>query len=256
VEITSTAARKMLQGTAGYIVRAIDPYTEAHFVAVLLHLLTAFGNLIGATPHFRVEHTKHPLRLFVVLVGRTAKSRKGQAWSALNHLLSHVAKRWARERVIHGGLSSGEGLLYFVRDPVVQTVPTRKDSKKHRKVVKDPGVMDKRLLVIAEELSQGLKMMSREGNILSDVLRQAWDSGDFKPLTKNNPITVTDAHLSLIGHITRDELVRQIKQVEQANGFANRFIWAEVERSKSLPSPTGLPRPVPHPISWTPSETR
>jgi hypothetical protein len=47
----------------------IDPYTEADPTAVLLNILTAFGNMVGPSAHFRVEHTKHPLGIFVTLVG-------------------------------------------------------------------------------------------------------------------------------------------------------------------------------------------
>jgi hypothetical protein len=39
----------------------------------------------------------------------------------------------------------------------------------------------------------------------------------------------------LIGHITADELRRYLTQTETANGFANRFTWMCVERSKALP---------------------
>jgi hypothetical protein len=39
----------------------------------------------------------------------------------------------------------------------------------------------------------------------------------------------------MIGHITRDELLRYLDSTEQGNGFANRFLWAAVRRSKTLP---------------------
>jgi hypothetical protein len=70
-----------LHGLAGVLTLAIDPYTEADPVAVLLNILTAFGNVVGPHAHFRVEHTKHRLRLFTALVGLTAKGRKGTSWS-------------------------------------------------------------------------------------------------------------------------------------------------------------------------------
>src|SRR5262249_60159735 len=37
------------------------------------------------------------------------------------------------------------------------------------------------------------------------------------------------------GHITRDELRRFLTQTESANGFANRYCWLAVKRSKCLP---------------------
>jgi len=54
-------------------------------------------------------------------------------------------------------------------------------------------------------------------------------------LTKNSPAQATDAHISLIGHITTDELRRYLTATERGNGFANRFLFVCARRSKSLP---------------------
>ena len=67
------------------------------------------------------------------------------------------------------------------------------------------------------------------------VVRQAWDTGTLRTLTRNNPLTATDAHISIIGHITAEELRRHLTSTEAANGFANRFLWLPVRRSKQLP---------------------
>jgi hypothetical protein len=68
-----------MSGLAGKIVTTIEPYTEADPVALLVHLLVGFGNMVGPGPHFRVEYTKHPARLNAVLVGESSKARKGQS---------------------------------------------------------------------------------------------------------------------------------------------------------------------------------
>jgi len=54
-------------------------------------------------------------------------------------------------------------------------------------------------------------------------------------LTKNSPLRSSDAHISLIGHITQEELLRRLTEVEAANGFLNRFLIVLVDRSKALP---------------------
>jgi hypothetical protein len=77
--------------------------------------------------------------------------------------------------------------------------------------------------------------MGREGSTLSPLIRQAWDTGDLRVLTKNSPAKATGAHISIIGHITRDELLRFLTSTETANGFANRFLWVCAKRSKLLP---------------------
>jgi len=54
-------------------------------------------------------------------------------------------------------------------------------------------------------------------------------------MTKNNPTKSTGAHISIIGHVTKAELLRHLSETEAANGFANRFLWLMVRRSKELP---------------------
>jgi hypothetical protein len=95
--------------------------------------------------------------------------------------------------------------------------------------------MDKRLLVLEAELACVLKVMNRDGNTLSPVIRQAWDDGALQTLTKNSPMKATAANISIVGHITKAELLRHLSETEAANGFANRFIWLLVMRSKKLP---------------------
>ncbi|MGH8574431.1 MAG: DUF3987 domain-containing protein, partial [Gammaproteobacteria bacterium] len=102
-------------------------------------------------------------------------------------------------------------------------------------VVLDEGVSDKRLLVIEPEFAQVLRVVARHGNTLSSTVRTAWDTGTLATLTKNDPVTATDAHISIIGHITTDELRAELTQTDTANGFANRFLFVCVRRSKCLP---------------------
>lgn len=135
-----------LHGLSGEIVRAIDPYTEADQVAVLLNVLTAFGNCINATAHARVQHDRHPARLFVVQVGDTSKGRKGTGWSTPRYLFSLVDLDWAKSRV-KSGLSSGEGLIYNVRDPRTAKVPVKEKARftgEYDEVCVDEGEEDKR----------------------------------------------------------------------------------------------------------------
>jgi hypothetical protein len=221
-------AEEALWGLPGDIVAEIEPHTEADRVAVLSSLLVAFGNAIGRGVFFRVGADLHHLKLNVALVGDTSKGRKGMSWGYPRDLMRAADEPWIDERVLHG-LSSGEGLIYAVRDRL------EGENKKGETMVLDEGVEDKRLLVMEAELAGVLKVMSREGNTLSPVLRQAWDDGALQTLTKNSPMKATDAHVSIIGHITKAELLRHLTETEAANGFANRFIWLLVRRSKELP---------------------
>jgi len=205
-------------GLAGEIVHTIGPETEADPVALLIQFLTAFGTSIGRSAHHTVESTDHFTNLSIVLVGATAKARKGTSWDHIGRLFKSVDEQWTENR-IQSGLSSGEGLIWAVRDPL-------KD---------DEGVTDKRLLVVESEFASTLKVLKREGNTLSPVIRNAWDTGNLNILTKNSPAKATGAHISIIGHITKEELLRYLDNTEAGNGFGNRFLWACVKRSKLLP---------------------
>lgn len=241
VDVWPRLDRQALQGLAGEFVDVIDPYTEADPVAVLAHLLTAFGNVIGDEPHARVHHDRHPARLNPAIVGRTALARKGTAASIVRHAFAEVDRGWAA-LCVKSGLSSGEGLIYHVRDSREETKPVRRNGQTtYERVMTDGGVTDKRLLIIEPEFAVVLKRMAGEGNSLSGVIRQAWDSGNLSTLTKNAPLTATSAHVSVIAHITEEELQRYLSETERANGFGNRFLWFLVRRSKTLPAGDPIP---------------
>ena len=215
-----------LQGLAGDIVKAIEPHSEADPVALLINILTSFGNYIGASPHFKAEADRHSLRLFACLVGRTSKGRKGTSWNHIKRLFEIADPDWTKR--ILSGLSSGEGLIWNVRDPIEKVVDGEPKTI-------DEGINDKRLLAMESEFASVIKQTNREGNTLSATIRQAWDDGTLRTLTKNSPAIATGAHISIIGHITQEELLRHLNSTEAANGFANRFLWICVKRSKALP---------------------
>ena len=81
-------------------------------------------------------------------------------------------------------------------------------------------------------------MITREGNTLSPITRQAWDSGNLRVMTKLQT-KATGAHISIVGHITAQELRRRIDETELANGFLNRFMLFAVRRSQYLPDGGG-----------------
>lgn len=77
---------------------------------------------------------------------------------------------------------------------------------------------DKRLIIMDEAFASGLACTKREGNTLSMGIRCFWDSGDYAPLTKNNPVMVRGAHISIITHITMQELAVCLGKVQTVNG--------------------------------------
>ena len=216
--------------------RLIEPHTESDPAALLIQFLVCFGNIIGRSAYFVAEADRHYTNLFAVLVGATAKGRKGTSHGQVQRLFRAVDANWIDKREI-SGLSSGEGLIWAVHDPIEKTEPIREKRRitGYQKIITDEGIEDKRLLAFEGEFASPLNMIAREGNTLSALIRQAWDTGNLRVLTKNSPAQATDAHISIIGHITRDELRRKMDTTEAGNGFANRFLWGCVRRSKSLP---------------------
>jgi len=231
-------APEALHGLAGEIVAALDPHTESDPVGVLVQLLVAFGNALNRGPHFRAEADYHALNLFAVLVGATSKGRKGTSWGHVKRLFERVDGAWAKSR-LQSGLSSGEGLIWAVRDAISKgELPKAKQNESPGEAgqfVVDPGVEDKRLLIIEPEFASVLRLLGREGSTLSATIRQAWDTGEFRILTKNSPAKATGAHVSIIGHSAPGELRRYLTETEAGNGFGNRFLWLLVTRSKELP---------------------
>ena len=228
-------AEKALYGIAGEVVRAIAPHTEADLAALLIQFLAAYGNVIGRSAYVPVGAMKHYANLYCVVVGQTSRARKGTAWAETERFFRYIDEDWLTDRML-SGLGSGEGLIWAVRDAVVQQKqPAEEGRRLKQKVEKDPGVQDKRLLVMETEFASILKVIRREGTTLSPVIRRAWDKGDLQNATKNSPAKATGAHISIVGHITRDEVLRDMSTGEGCNGFANRFLWVCAKRSQLLP---------------------
>ncbi|MBA2117331.1 bifunctional DNA primase/polymerase [Bremerella alba] len=197
-------------GLAGDIVKRIEPETEADPVALLVTLLNAFGCLVGRSPYVAIDGSKHHANTFACIVGQSSRSRKG---TSLGHILNVLSDSDV-ERI--NGLSTGEGIVNRLRDA-------------------EDGITDKRLWVVESEFCQPLKTMKRSENTLSPVIRNLWDRGEVSILTRANPLKANGCHVSILGHITREELTQSLDNVDVYNGFGNRFLWTLSRRSKSLP---------------------
>jgi hypothetical protein len=205
-------------GLLGEVVESLAPHTEADPVAIYAQALAVFGNQVGRGVHFRADGAYHGLNLFVNVVGASSASRKGTSFSRVREMFA-ATDASILDRIAHG-LSSGEGLIWRVRDAAGEDVD---------------GIHDKRLIVFEGEFGKVLKVMGREGNTLSAIIREAWDSGKLTTLTKKDSATATNAHVTIIGHITRDELRRHLSLTDCVNGFGNRFLWFAAKRSRLLP---------------------
>lgn len=232
--VLDAAAR---HGLAGEVVDLLEPHTEADSVALLVSFLSEVGAMVGRAPHLILDGGHHPLLFWPVLVGKSSKSRKGTADKRIEALCRLIDSGWTRGEC-KGTLSSGEGLAYAVRDAQYKEEPVKQNGKPTgdmQTICVDSGVEDKRLFLVQSEFGAVLRVMEREGNSLSGVLRDAWDGKDLTPMTKANRIRATTPHIAIVGHVTKDELLRNLNNTEACNGFGNRFVWLAVQRSKELP---------------------
>jgi len=229
-----------LHGLAGEVVRLLEPHTEADSVALLACFLAETGAMLNRGPHLTLDGCYHPLLFWPVIVGQSSKSRKGTAGKRIETLLNLADPDWSRGEC-KGTLSSGEGLAFAVRDALYKEQPEKEKGRltgKTISVLVDSGVEDKRLFLSQPEFGAVLRIMARDGNSLSGVLREAWDGLTLAPMTKADRVRATDPHIGIVGHVTRDELLRNLSNTEASNGFGNRFVWLIVRRSKEIPFPS------------------
>jgi hypothetical protein len=209
-----------LHGLAGEIVTAIDPHTEADLAAVLLTLLASFGAIVGPGPHAVADGAKHPARIWPLIVGDTAKSRKGSSWAQVRRVLTVADADFSHQRTL-SGFGSGEALVDAVAPP-----GTDIESRPH----------DLRLLAVEPEFAAVLARAQREGSTLSPLLRQGWDGDRLQARARARTSDVEGAHIVLIGHITHHELRARLAESDVHGGLLNRFLIVRAHRSKLLPT--------------------
>jgi hypothetical protein len=212
-----------LHGPLGKIIETIEPDTEAHPAAILIHALIGMGNLMGRGPYFQVQDTRHYTNLNAVVCGNSATARKGYSAGIAKRILSQIDPDWLMFNK-KSGLQSGEAIVAHLQDQPATNPPTPQD---------------KRLFLLEEEFAQVLQACKGKSNV-SAIIRKSWDGDQLALLTKKNSITATDCHISIIGHITRKELRKLLSSNDSSNGFGNRFLWIFSKGTKLLPHPTAL----------------
>lgn len=206
-------------GVTGEVTDLLDPVTEADSAAVSVTFLAVAGALIGAGPHAVAGHAQHPARLSPVIVGDTSKARKGTSYGAVRSVWTLVDPEFMQTRTM-SGFGSGEAMVDEVRDSDGDA---------------DPGADDKRMLLHDPEFGRVLRVCNREGSTLSAVIRDAWDGTRLQVRSRTKRVTATNHHVVIVGHISADELRRNLTATEIAGGFANRLLFVCARRSKRLP---------------------
>ncbi len=227
-------------GLINDFIRAATANSEADPAAVLGTFLTRLSVEVGRNPFMMIGDSMQHVNLLAAIAGPTGVGRKGTSAKPVERLFKIITPGYIPARTTPGPLSSGEGLIDAVKDQVMTWVVDKK-SGAGSWVVVHPGVDDKRLFVLTEELSSALQAMAREGNTLSSIIRQVFDTGNLEPLTKSSKIKATGAHIGILGHITIFELTELLRECQIHNGLINRFLWFCSRRQQVCCFPEPIP---------------
>jgi hypothetical protein len=212
-----------LHGIIGKVVRIIADQSEADPAAILITLLAGIGNIAGPIPRMTMGNAQHPARIFAVVAGKSNEGAKGTSYEDTRPFLNMVNSDFdARTR---SGFGSGEGIISEFADP------KEKDDKQNNA---EAIPRDRRCFIVEEELSRIYTVAAREGSTLSEILRQAWGGGVLSIIRAKDRIIAHGVHISLIGHITPEELKLKLASVDMVNGFGNRFLYVCSKRSKLI----------------------
>jgi hypothetical protein len=193
-------------GLVGEVVDLLEPHTEADPAALVLEFLVGYGHAVGHEPYLLMDGSRHTPRLFGLLVGPTARGRKGTAHDNVRPLFYFYQEA--------SGLSTGEGLI---------------------QATSNLSTYQRQLVFVEPEFGRTLSASQRRGATLSFVLREFWDTEHASVLTRKDPLHVEGVHLSFIGHITAEELSSGMKDVDVHNGFLNRYLFVYSHREKIDP---------------------
>jgi Protein of unknown function (DUF3987) len=244
-----------LYGLAGDVVRGIGEETEADPAALLVTLLAGFGNAAGPHAHMRVHSAEHPGRLFAAVVGATSDARKGTSFAAIKPFLMAMDPQWFEDCQLKG-FGSGEAVIAHFNPPGAESAKFNGDKGEYDCANDDDqddgdgdgdslaSEVDRRAFIKEEELSGVFKVNTRSGSTSSNIFRSAWDGEALENRTRRGVLKAKNVHISLLGHITPDELQRTLGGSDVSNGFANRILFVLARRVRKIASGGSVPANV------------
>jgi hypothetical protein len=200
-------------GLAGEIVAALEEHSESDPAALLLTTLAYAGFLIGPDPHAVADGADHPARIWPLIVGDTAKARKGSSHQNVRRVFVKADPRVVTERSM-SGFGSGESLVDAVAGEE----------------------SERRLMIIESEFTRVLATCKRDGSTLGSLLRQAWDGGRLEVRSRGGKAVADGAHVTVVAHITGEEFRARLNESDVHGGTVNRFLLVAARRSQLLPS--------------------
>lgn len=224
---------EVFYGLAGVVTKKLEPCTESHPAGLLVEFLIYFGNVIGRSAYVQIDDTKHFTNEFAVKVGESSRARKGTGKNRIKKIFEDVDSEWLKN-CNKSGIGSGEKIIHLLRDPRSEMIVGKKSGVAKMTLV-DAGVRDKRLNVNTGEFQGVLAVCHRSDSLMSVVLRDGWDGNPLYNEVKNDPASCQEYLLSVMADTTSTDLSINLSQADRKNGFANRFLWVYVYRTKLLP---------------------
>lgn len=212
------------RGPIGDWLEAVEPETEATVPSLGAGLLAGLGAYMGRGIKLKVGRMYHTPNIFAVQIGPTGTARKGTADGEIGRFLEAVDRSFVYDNVA-SGFGSGEALIERVADPTYNS--------KDELVA---GTEDQRLYIQEAEFSKVLRIADRQGSILSDVIRLAFDcSRPLANAAKSTRKLKSSNHcISVFGGITPDELVKIFPALAAVSGTGNRYLWVWSDSDKLL----------------------
>jgi hypothetical protein len=95
-------------------------------------------------------------------------------------------------------------------------VKDKSGPQRFERQIVDNGEADKRLFVVESEFGSVLQQSGRDGNILSAILRDAWDGKPLRVLARSNKDSCQKPHITMLGNVTVEELQRLLTTNDKA----------------------------------------
>jgi DNA polymerase-1 len=212
----------MYYGPLGEIALEEGAHTESDPKAIYTGLKCCFGNSVGMTPRFGDGHLSAIPINFMFLVGESAVTRKSSTLDLIVYTVNQIDPSW--RQCVHYSASSGEWILNLIRDGRVEEVLDKKTNKLALVQV-DPGVTDKRAVICCREFADLFSKQQRQGNVLFQMIRDAFDGGPVECGAKSNRDRCERPRLTVIGATTHTDIKYHMPKGFLKDGTANRFWW-------------------------------
>lgn len=202
-------------GLFGRITAALDPYTEAAPVGVLVSLMAGFSAYVGHGPTVETGKGDSPLMFWPVLCGPSGLGRKGTATSIAMRVMDTAFKTFAEDNTVYGLPATGLGYIGELDERAI-------------------GGTGQPVLFIEEEMDTFISAARRDAKV-GVYLRKSWDGQTVAHKTKHDDIKVKRPHISIIGHCQPKNWAAIRGTKDATGGTYNRFAVFYVFRSKTLP---------------------